>query len=98
MSEPRAHRWQILFPDGLSEAQVTRLAEFATDSGIEESLHGVDDRSVFRYDYDRATVELYRHLFQKILGRTELTANNRMVLADRLAELDTWAESTTMPE
>ncbi|WP_280449385.1 hypothetical protein [Nocardia brasiliensis] len=95
MTETDTHRWQILFPDGLTEAQVTRLAQFAADSGIEQAANGVDDQSAFRYEYDRATVELYRHLFQKILEGTELTANNRLVLTDRLAELDDWAESTT---
>ncbi|WP_433578085.1 hypothetical protein [Nocardia brasiliensis] len=95
MTETDTHRWQILFPDGLTEEQVARLARFAADSGIEQTANGVDDRSVFRYEYDRATVELYRHLFQKILDGTELTANNRLVLTDRLAELDGWAESST---
>ncbi|WP_280446806.1 hypothetical protein [Nocardia brasiliensis] len=95
MTEPGSQQWQILFPEGLTADQVARLAEFAASNGIEQAAHGVDDRAVLRYDFDRATVELYRHLFQKILDGAELTANNRLVLADRLAELDAWAETAT---
>ncbi|MEU2179081.1 hypothetical protein ABZ552_33140 [Nocardia sp. NPDC019219] len=98
MAEPAAHRWQILFPFGLTEDQVARLARFAAGNGIDEPAHGIDDRAVFRYDYDRATVELYRHVFQKVLDGAELTDSNRLVLTDFLAELDDWRTAATTPD
>ncbi|MGW5379004.1 hypothetical protein ACWESM_26570 [Nocardia sp. NPDC003999] len=91
MAEPAAQRWQILFPDGLTEGQVARLARFAADNGI-------DDRATFRYDYDRATVELYRHIFQKVLDGAALTASNQLVLIDFLAELDDWRTASIAPD
>ncbi|MET9026163.1 hypothetical protein ABZW96_11135 [Nocardia sp. NPDC004168] len=98
MAEPAAQRWQILFPDGLTEGQVARLARFAADNGIDEPMHGIDDRATFRYDYDRATVELYRHIFQKVLDGAALTASNQLVLIDFLAELDDWRTASIAPD
>ncbi|MFG1796529.1 hypothetical protein [Nocardia sp. NPDC049149] len=94
MDEPGARLWQILFLDGLTRAQVDRVADFAAASGIEEQASGVDERSVFSYSYDRSTVELYRHVFQKAVDGAELSEGDRLTLTDHLDELDRWSEST----
>lgn len=88
MSYPVSNGWQLIFPDGLSESQVVRIAEFTAGEGIAVSAEGVDTRRDFLYSYDRATVELYRHVLQKVLDGKELTAANRMTLTDYLDELE----------
>ncbi|WP_189094709.1 hypothetical protein [Nocardia jinanensis] len=92
MSYPVSNGWQLTFPDGLSESQVVRIAEFAVREGIAASAEGVNTRRDVLYSYDRATVELYRHVLQKVIDGRELTSANRMTLTDHVDELERWLQ------
>ncbi|WP_157120622.1 hypothetical protein [Nocardia fusca] len=92
MSYPVSNGWQLIFPDGLIESQVVRIAEFAVREGIAASSEGVNTRRDFLYSYDRATVELYRHVLQKVLDGRELTSADRMTLTDYVDELERWTQ------